>query len=389
MVFNDSRPHSFQEKPVAERTRILLLIPRLNAGGAEKVMALVARGLSREKYEVHLGLVTAAGTDGHTLPSWVTVHLLGAKRARSAGIPLLRLVWRLRPAVILTGAAEISFLVLLARRFFPAKTKVLVRQNGTVSTALRMESVPRYTRLLYRLLYRRADRVICQTRAMAKDMVRELGVDAGRLVVIANPVDVDAIRSANTDATLWSGGGPHLLAVGRLSHEKGYDLLIEALDTVRAQFLEADLVIAGAGREEARLKQMSRERGLESAIRFVGRVEMPYEYFNCATLFVLPSRFEGMPNALLEAAAAGLPLVATPASGGVVDLLRGRPGAWLTNEITAQSLAGTLIAALKALGPERQRFDHALFGRTGKRAAQTSAPPARNGEVASSDRPRG
>jgi glycosyltransferase involved in cell wall biosynthesis len=119
------------------------------------------------------------------------------------------------------------------------------------------------------------------------------------------------------------------------------------------------------------------ELRLEHAVRLVGRAEKPYDYFADATLFVLSSRCEGMPNALLEAAAAGLPLVATPASGGVVDLFRGRPGAWITSEISAASLAGTLIEALEALGPGRQRFDHALFGRAGARAAtQPNATPA-------------
>jgi glycosyltransferase involved in cell wall biosynthesis len=370
---------------LADRTRILLLIPRLNAGGAEQVMALVARGLSQQKYEVHLGLVTAVPANGSDMPDWVTVHALGAKRARWAGIKLLRLVWRLKPAVIVSGAAEISFLALLARRFFPPQTKILVRQNGTVSAALEMGGVPWFTRIMYRRLYPRADRIICQTRAMAEDMVRELGVSGEKVVVLANPVDLMGIRAAmasaaktgatRTGTTLWSGKGPHLLAVGRLSHEKGYDLLIEALAMVRAQFPDAELAIAGAGQEEAELRRLCGELKLENAVKFAGRVERPYDYFAGATLFVLSSRYEGMPNALVEAAAAGLPLVATPASGGVVDLLSGRPGAWLAKEISAEGLAEALILALKSLRPG-ERFDYGFFSSKAERAAQTMASEA-------------
>src|SRR3984885_3048944 len=128
-------------------------------------MALLAGGLARDKYEVHLGLVMGNDAGSIALPEWVTVHALGAKRAGRGAFPLLKLVWQVRPKVILSGAAEISFMVLLLRQFFPAGTRVLVRQNGTVSAALEKGGVPGYTRLLYRLLYRRADRVICQTRA--------------------------------------------------------------------------------------------------------------------------------------------------------------------------------------------------------------------------------
>jgi glycosyltransferase involved in cell wall biosynthesis len=345
---------------VAERTRILLLIPRLRAGGAEQVMSLVARGLSRETHDVHLGLVMSSNAGATSLPSWVTVHALGASRARNAAIPLLRLVWRFRPAVILSGSAEISFLVLLLRQFFPPNTKVLVRQNGTVSSALASGSVPRYTRLLYQWLYRRADRIICQSRAMAEDLARVLQIDREALTVMPNPIDLEGIRNAKGDAGAWTGAGPHLLAVGRLSREKGFDLLIEAMSKVCARFPDADLTIVGAGVEEAGLRQLCRQLELENCVRFTGRTDHPYDYLPGATLFVLSSRYEGMPNALLEAAAAGLPLVATPASGGVVDLLRDRPGAWVAAEISAEALAETLTQALKSLRPG-QRIRHAFF----------------------------
>ncbi len=256
----------------------------------------------------------------------MTVHALGAGRARAATLRLLLLVWRLRPKVILSGAAEISFLALLLRPFFPPGTRVLVRQNGTVSAALAHGGVPRYTRLLYRLLYRRADRVICQSRAMAEDLARETGVHSEQIVVLPNPVDLEGILAERDAPSAWSGPGPHLLAVGRLSREKGFDLLIEALASLRGRFPVADLILVGSGREEMALKALCRSLKMVLRSDLWNRSDTPYAFFREATLFVLPSRYEGMPNALLEAAAAGLPLVSTPASGGVVDLLSGRPG---------------------------------------------------------------
>lgn len=345
---------------MAQRIRVLLLIPRLNAGGAEQVMSLVASGLSQTKYEVHLGLVKARDTGSTTLPASVTVHALHASRARTAARPLLRLVWRLRPAVILSGSPEISFVVLALRSFFPPKTRVLVRQNGTVSAALSFGGVPRYTRWLYRLLYRRADRIICQSRSMASDLAAQLKIRSHRIAVLPNPVDLNGILQARDSEVLWNGPGPHLLAVGRLSREKGFDLLIEALAVLHKLYPEADLVIAGTGAEEAELKRQCRELGLENAVHFPGRVNRPYGLYAGATLFVLSSRYEGVPNALLEAAAGGLPLVATPASGGVVDLLCKRDGAWLATDISAESLTRALTQALEALEPG-QRFSYDFF----------------------------
>jgi glycosyltransferase involved in cell wall biosynthesis len=253
--------------------------------------------------------------------------------------------------------AHLNFLVLMLRPFFPKSTRVLVRQNGTVSSALADGRAPRYTRLLYRLLYRRADRVICQSRAMAVDMAGELELGAQQIAVLPNPIDFAGIRAARNGPDQWTGAGPHLLAVGRLSREKGFDLLLQAFVCVQHQFPHADLLIAGAGAEEASLKAQCRSLGLERAVNFAGHLEQPYACFPGATLFVLSSRHEGMPNSLLEAAAAGLPIVALPSSGGVVDLLRHRPDAWLATEISAAALADSLNSALQALHP-RQQFVH-------------------------------
>lgn len=335
-----------------------MLIPHLGGGGAERVIALLAHDLSQEKYELHLGLITQADATGAGLPSWVEVHALGAARVRGAAFRLLRLVRRVKPDVILSGMFHLSFLVLLLRPAFPRKMRILVRQNGTVSSSLAMDGLPRFTRHFYRALYRHADRVICQSRAMAADLVRELGLGEEGVVVLPNPVDVEGIRgSIKKEPARWNGPRLHLFAVGRLSKEKGFDLLLEALVLVRARIPGVGLVIAGVGPEEEALKKETRELGLRDAVEFAGSVDRPYRTFPNATLFVLSSRHEGLPNALLEAAAAGLPIVAVPASQGVVDQLSGQPGVWLAREVSAAALAASLLTALEELHPG-ERFTH-------------------------------
>jgi glycosyltransferase involved in cell wall biosynthesis len=256
---------------------------------------------------------------------------------------------------------HLNFLVLFLRPFFPRTAQILVRQNGTVSSALAFGNAPRYTRLLYRALYRHADKVICQSAAMANDLAHELSVKPTRLAVLLNPIDVDAIRlTMEQSLDQWTGSGPHLLAVGRLSREKGFDLLLEAFHSVHQSFPTANLTIVGAGPEEADLKSLCFDLGLESAVHFASLVVQPAAFFRSASVFVLSSRQEGMPNALLEAAAGGLPIVALPASGGIVDLLREQPGAWIANDISSAALAASLVAALNALRPA-ERFAHAFI----------------------------
>ncbi len=343
---------------IEHRTKVLLLIPHLGGGGAEKVFSHLAQSLSREKYELHLCLVTQGAFPTWIVPSGVTVHRLRASRIRYAAFPLLALVRRLKPQVVVSGMFHLSFLVLLLRPLFPHSTRILVRQNGTVSASLSQDALPAYTRLLYRLLYRHADRIVCQTPAMATDLASELAIPRNLLSVLANPLDIDAVRRpADLSANRWPGPGPHLLAVGRLSREKGFDLLLEALASIQESFPSVHLLIAGTGPEEAALKAQCHHLGLDPAVHFAGQIDDPCAYFPGASLFVLSSRHEGMPNALLEAAAGGLPLIALPASDGVRDLLCGRPGAWIAANVSAPALATSLLQALAALQPW-QRFPH-------------------------------
>ena len=341
-----------------QRPRVLLLIPHLDGGGAEKVFAAVAAGLSAEKFDLHLVLVTQSAPPAAVFPPGLTLHPLGARRVRFAGPRLLRLIRAQRPQLIVSGMFHLNFLVLILQPLFPASARVLIRQNGTVSASLAVDRLPFWTRRLYHFLYPRAGRIICQSPAMARDLAGMLTIPESRLCVLPNPVDVDAIQASLAGApSLWNGPGPHLLAVGRLSREKGFDLLLRGLAAVREQMPTVDLVIAGAGPEEANLKAMCRDLGLESAVRFVGQIGQPCKFFPGAAAFVLSSRHEGMPNALLEAAAGGLPIVALPACGGVGELLRGQPGAWLASEISAAALSQSLLEALASIRPG-ERFPH-------------------------------
>jgi len=340
-----------------QRAKILLLIPHLGGGGAEQITATLARYLSRQRYELHLGLVTESTHTTEAIPSWDTVHTLGVRRVRYSAWRLLRLVWLVRPAVILSGMAHLNLLVLLLRPLFPSRTCVFVRQNGPLSATLEVGGKPRLSRRLYGAGYRRADKVICQTQPMADELQRELGVDSAKLAVLPNPVNVQAIRTwaAMTDGIPPSG--PRLIAIARLSPEKGIDLLLEAFAGVLRTFPCAELEIAGSGQCESALKAQCTVLGIENRVHFLGDVAEPASLLHCSSLFVLSSRYEGMPNALLEAAAAGLPLVAFPASPGLVEQIRGRNGIWIANEISAHALKDALCGALSSI-QSGQRFEH-------------------------------
>lgn len=335
------------------RKTVLFLIPHLGGGGAERVLVHLAAGLAAEKFQVHVGVVSRGSWSNIHLPAGITVHTLGAGRVRFAFFPLLRLVWSLKPDLIYSGIYHLNFLVLALRPLMPRGTRCIVRQNGLTGAA---EGTNRRTRLLYRILYPRAESIVCQTETMAAGMSVLLR-NSTNIRVLPNPVMHSFPALSHTPEFQQSGPQPHLLAVGRLVKEKGFDLLLTAFAKVKEQFPQAHLTILGKGVEEASLKAMSHQLGIDASVSFPGYVDHPEEWFPKARLFVLSSRQEAMPNALLEAASYGLPIVATPALGDSTAGLRGMPGCWVAEECSAQALAESLCEALNTLN-EMQRVEH-------------------------------
>ena len=339
-----------------QRPRLLLLIPHLGGGGSERVIETLARSLSPTKYDVHLALI-APSQNHHRIDSLTaTVHQLTATRVRHSAIRLLRLIWKLRPHLILSGIAHLNLLVLALKPLIPRKTRIMIRQNGALAETLRPHS-HRFSRRAYSFGYRRADRIICQTSDMAREIQHGLQLKTARLLVLPNPTDVSHIRSSSQRLQNQILKIPTLVAVGRLVPEKGFDLLLDAFAALPSPLHSTELLLVGSGPQQSGLERQARQLGIRSRTHFVGHVADPIPRFAHATLFVLSSRTEGLPNALLEAAAAGRPIVATPACAGLVDLLQNREGVWLASGISSAALQAELQKALTTVHPG-QRYAH-------------------------------
>lgn len=342
------------------RVRALLLLPNLGVGGAQRVTATLVQNLDPGRYAVHLVLLTESEWSGPEFPASVCVHCLGAKsavgasRARHAIFRLIVLAWDLRPQLIFIGMAHLAPLGLLLRALLPGQARIVLRQNGAPSSVLAAMPVQAFSRAVLAAAYRQADAVICQTQSSAEELQKDFNLDPARLRVLPNPVDVEHLRDRGA-----SPQEPHpcLLTVGRLVPEKGFDLLLDAFAALKDDFPSLRLRIAGSGPCRAALESQSRHLGIESRVEFLGQLRSPSQHFPDALTFVLSSREDELPNALLEAAAGGLPIVATPASTGLVDLISDRPGVWMAQDKSATALEKALRDALTCLRP-RQRFAH-------------------------------
>ncbi|HEV8493633.1 MAG TPA: glycosyltransferase [Candidatus Angelobacter sp.] len=335
---------------IPSRKKVLFLVPSFAAGvgGAERVIAILLRHLDHSRFECHLALVGEGRAFLEDVPLDVTVHHLGVSRMRYCVPAIVKLSRQLKPDTILSTVVFLNVILMLARPFLPGRPRIVLREASLPSAFLtQVAQNPRILKWMYRRLYPKADQIICLCDAAILDMVEHLGIRRDKLVRIYNPVDVETVRRlAESTKMPYRGPGPHVMAMGRLQHEKAYDVLLRAFASVLNALPQAKLTILGEGPLEALLKKQALELGIDQAVAFPGFQKNPWPYMKHADLFVLASRFEGMPNALLEALALGTPVVATDCPGGVREIHKSAREIVLVPPEDHVALAAAIVAAL-------------------------------------------
>jgi glycosyltransferase involved in cell wall biosynthesis len=337
------------------RRKVLFLMPTLAGGGAERVIVTLLRHLDRSRFEPHLALVEAVGSYLKEVSADVPVHDLKAQRVRYAFPGMVRLVRKLRPQVVHSAMLELNIASILCRPFLPPRTRVLIRED--ISTSAQNFQLGRNLRVwsfLYRL-YGKADKVICVADYVLNDLAENYGVPRSKMVRIYNPVDVSETRTlADAIENPYSGDGPHLVAAGRLSKQKGFDILLEAMALVRNSLPNSQLTILGEGDLRSELLAQRERLSLNEAVHLPGFQSNPFPYFKHADLFVLPSRFEGLPLVVLEALAVGTPVVASDCPGALREILGDCPRAWLVPPSDPKALAEGIVSAVNFATKELQ-----------------------------------
>ena len=332
--------------------RLTLVIGSLRCGGAQRVLTTLANGWRRDGHTVTL-ITLQNVAEPPFFPLDPEVERFGVSRPSSHALEAVSnnvmRVWALRaafrrsrPDVIVSFLTAVNVLVLLAAagRAFP----VIVSER----TNPELCPLPRVWRWLRKRLYPRADAVVVQTRRAAEWFSQQI---QSRVVVIPNAV-------ARPHGPGRRKTGHHrrrtVLGVGRLGREKGFDLLVRAFAEATQSHDGWDLVMAGDGPERDALAALAASCGVADRVRLLGRQTDIRRIYTAADVFVLPSRFEGFPNALLEAMAAGLPAVAADCANGPREIIRDEQNGLLVGTENVDALARALSRLIGDAGLRRR-----------------------------------
>lgn len=312
---------------IHHRGRLAFFIPDMVGGGAQRVMLNLLQGVARRGYALDLVLVQALGPFLSELPGGVRLVDLKASRTIASLPALVRYLRHEQPKAMLSALNRANYVALWARRLAGVTTRLAVSEHNTLSILVqqshdwRAKLIPR----LNKRFYPWADSIVAVSKGVATDLAHETGISDGRIEVIYNPVVTPELRSkalAPPDHPWFQPGKPPVaLAVGRLSKQKDFCTLIGAFARARQRHLSR-LLILGEGEERPILEALVRELGLQQDVRLPGFVENPYAYMAQASLFVLSSRWEGLPTVLIEALYCGVPIIATDCPSGPREILR-------------------------------------------------------------------
>jgi glycosyltransferase involved in cell wall biosynthesis len=338
--------------------RVCLFPGELQLGGVGRNTLNLANELLTRGVLVDLFLSKRAGVYLSQVPDEVTIVEGGGSVSRS--LPhLARYLRKRSPDVLISARPHINIVAIVAKRLARVPTKVVVTERTTDTAAdPRSRSLyGRFVRAGCRLLYPFADHVVAVSEAVADGIVRGIGIQRERVDVIHNPVVGSRLeelaRAPLNDSWVESSSSPIILGVGRLTRQKDFHTLVRAFAEVSAD-REVRLVILGEGEERVSLEALARELNVASDVHLPGYVDNPYAYLARAGVFVLSSRWEGLPTVLIEAMALGTPVISTDCPGGSREILAdGDFGALLpVGDVTA--MAHAIRSALERPGlPER------------------------------------
>jgi GalNAc-alpha-(1->4)-GalNAc-alpha-(1->3)-diNAcBac-PP-undecaprenol alpha-1,4-N-acetyl-D-galactosaminyltransferase len=309
--------------------KVALVISSLSLGGASRVMSLLANYWAERGDEVVLITLDTVSTDAfalHPAIHRVALDMMGDSNGFAAALAnnakrllgLRRSVAASGASVVLSFEDRTNVMVLVAtlgmrlRRVVCERTDVLRHRIGRVWPVLR------------RMTYPLAAGLVVQTRALLP-WGRSVMFGRPRVHVVPNPIPLERYTCGPLAERPQT-----IVAVGRLEPEKGYDVLLAAFATIAREFPQWELLIAGDGSQREPLRDLVHELGLEKQVRLVGYIANPCDVLAAGSIFVMSSRYEGFPNALLEAMACGLPVVSTACVGAV--------------ELVADGVSGILVA---------------------------------------------
>lgn len=333
--------------------RVALFTGFFGGGGIERVMGNLADGFIERGLQVDVIIDKGKESEAlQRLPSAVRVIDLAVPRLYLCLPKLIQYLQQERPAAMLSASHYVNEMALWAKQLARVPVRVVVSEHNQISQTVQhaTQLKDRVTPWFARWFYPWADGIVAVSKGVAQDLAAASGLPSEAIQVIYNPVITPSFldkAQAPLDHPWFAPGQlPVILGVGKLEAQKDFPTLIRAFAQVRKVF-PSRLMILGWGPDRPHLEALIDALGLTEDVALPGYIGNPYAYMARAALFVLSSAWEGLPTVLIEAIAAGVPVVSTDCKSGPQEILNYGQYGVLTPVGDSRALAEAMLEVLQ------------------------------------------
>ncbi len=367
--------HLSEKAPLRDRIRVVIYQSQMHGGGAQRVTLIFLNNLDRKRFDPILVLRQGGGDLEEYIPADVPVFYLES-RVRSAWFRLARLLRKISPDVTLSMSTMGNLTACLGHFVGRIHSPLLVAEHNTLSQAWG-SSKGKLSRISFQknLLYRRAEYVIAVSRGVAEDLIAHARIPSRKMRVIYNPVIARGFyqrAAAEVDHPWFHDGSRIILAASRLVPQKDLPMLFESFRQLRSQ-RAARLLILGEGELRGPMEELAQELGIADDVDFLGFMINAPAYMKRCTVFALSSKYEGLPVALIEAMACGVPVVSTDCRSGPGEIITHERDGLLVPVGDAAAMAGAFKTLLDDPGL-RERIGRAAQKRASEFAVENLLP---------------
>jgi glycosyltransferase involved in cell wall biosynthesis len=309
---------------VSGPAHVLFFTSRLGGGGAEMQLVRMANALDRSRFRVSVAVRRGGGGYEPLLAPDVELHVLGRGSVAGDVRALRALLSALRPELLCSYLDLPNVMAYAATRLLRGRPRLVLTQQAPLSLYTSRTVRHRAYRRVVAAALAGADRVVAISGGVARDLFALAPACRRNTVAVFNAgVDERVLQGALEPLPAEDGVPPRplLVACGRLTPQKGYPVLLDAMALLRGQ-VDATLWVLGEGADRPLLEARIAELGLGGRVRLLGFRDNPYRYMAAADVFVLPSMYEGFGNVLAEAMACGTPVVSTACPHGPDEIIR-------------------------------------------------------------------
>ncbi|MGD1896465.1 MAG: glycosyltransferase [Phormidesmis sp.] len=361
------RPHSPSEGKV-----IAIYLDALQGYGADKVVLKIANGLVHRGLQVELVLSKVPQSGFANIdPAIQVVSLEGSRHTPVRNVAALsRYLKRRQPDILFSSIHFNNVVATLALALSGIRCKLVLRQANALQEQFKDYFSPVAVLLhpLTQYAYRRAEVVISPCRAIEADLTGFMKVAAHKIQVIYNPTVTQDIaekakepvqhRWLKPDRTY-----PVIVSVGRLKPQKDFDMLLRAFERLKSRYSpDAKLIIVGEGPLRGSLETLADKLRISDSVHLMGFCKNPYALMAAGDMYVSSSKYEGLPNTVIEALSLGQKIVATACQGGTAEILRygkyGRLVPVRNPDVMAKSIAEALMNDSRAVPGAALAFEH-------------------------------